>query len=104
MPRVIRFSGVVERLASEVPRFVAYSGAAWAQTETFVIDLRINVELIRVHDPLVPELRSLLEVNPTAKTNFECPTPAQRRVFCLEVADARSSEARSRRAARLLKC
>lgn len=140
MPRAIRFTAVIERLAPEVPRFVVYSGDAWGQTETFVIDVRINgqaigwrslvpwkergwsfglsepmckrlavetgarvdVEMTHVADPRVPELRDLLEANEIAAKNFERLTPAQRRMFCLEVADAKSSTARNRRASRLL--
>lgn len=142
VPRAIRFSAVVERLAPGVPRFVVYSGNAWGETETFVIDVRINgqpigwrslvpwkergwsfglndpmckrlaidtgsrveIEMTRVADPRVPELRALLEQNAIAKRNFERLTPAQRRMFCLEVADAKSAAARGRRASRLLQC
>ena len=40
--KVIRFDAVVERIAPEVPRFVVYSGAAWDENETFIVDVTLN--------------------------------------------------------------
>ena len=39
---VISFDAVVERIAPEVPRFVVYPGKAWDETETFVVEVRLN--------------------------------------------------------------
>jgi uncharacterized protein YdeI (YjbR/CyaY-like superfamily) len=62
----------------------------------------VTVDMTRVDDPRVPELREFLEKNSMAMNCFDRLSPAQRRAFCLEVADAKSSETRIRRASRLL--
>ena len=38
----ICFEALVERIAPEVPRFVVYSGKAWDETGTFIVDVLLN--------------------------------------------------------------
>ncbi len=38
----IRFDAEVERLAPEVPRFIVYSGQAWDETATFIVEVSLN--------------------------------------------------------------
>lgn len=38
----IHFDAVIERITLELPRFVVYPGAAWDETETFIVDVRLN--------------------------------------------------------------
>jgi hypothetical protein len=38
----ISFDAMIERIAPEVPRFVAYPGKAWDETGTFTIDVSLN--------------------------------------------------------------
>jgi len=38
----ICFDALIERIAPEVPRFVVYSGKAWDETGTFVVDVSLN--------------------------------------------------------------
>jgi len=38
----ISFAAVVERIAPEVPRYVVYSGEAWDETGTFLVEVALN--------------------------------------------------------------
>jgi len=38
----ITFEAVIERIAPEVPRYVAYSGKAWDETGTFLVEVALN--------------------------------------------------------------
>lgn len=38
----IRFESVIERIAPEVPRFIVYSGKAWDETGTVIVDVSLN--------------------------------------------------------------
>ena len=38
----ICFQALVERIAPEVPRFVVYSGKAWDEATTFIVDVSLN--------------------------------------------------------------
>ncbi len=38
----ISFEAVIERIAPEVPRFVVYSGKAWNETGTLIVDVWLN--------------------------------------------------------------
>jgi len=40
--KLIRFTSVIERIAPEVPRFLVYSGKAWEESETFIVDVSLN--------------------------------------------------------------
>lgn len=38
----IRYDALIERIDPEVPRFVVYSGQAWNETRTFIVDVSLN--------------------------------------------------------------
>jgi hypothetical protein len=38
----ISFDAVIERIASEVPRFIVYPGKAWDETATFTVNVSLN--------------------------------------------------------------
>ena len=38
----ICFNALIERIAPDVPRFVVYSGKAWDETGTFIVDVSLN--------------------------------------------------------------
>ena len=105
----IRFESVIERIAPEVPRFIVYSGKAWDETGTVIVDVslngiaigldtgdRVQVEIYRLGDALPKELQDLLKRHAKAEKRWSELPKAEQRDFVLFVANAkRSRQSRS---------